>query len=264
MTRFEQSLKDIPFPRQREILFEVGEVLGQHWKKWRIDETGMGKNIAEDLVKKFGSRVEPVTFTNAVKEELANNLRILLEEGNIVLPRCRMIRAQIHSIKQRYTPAGNTIFDAERNRHHHADKMWAIALAVNEGKRKAVKVPLEMHVRSVGATDPNPPPAKGEEAPDPAKIGIVEALFTLPGEGKGGIVAGNEPFPTREEVLDKEREELRAMSDVDLQALGEALSTVKNVYRREGRETEAKAAHAKYARLRKEVIRRQIHREVVT
>ena len=167
VTRFEQSLKDLPFPRQREICFNIGEVLGQHWRKWRIDETGMGKNLAEDLVAKFGRRIEPVTFTNPKKEELANNLRVLLEEQNIVLPRDRGIRAQIHSIKQRYTSSGNTVFDAERNRHHHADKMWAIALAVNDKRKKKKVIVSEVGVRDVGATptSPVPAPAAGPASP---------------------------------------------------------------------------------------------------
>lgn len=273
ITRYEQSLKDIPFPRQRELMFEVGDVLGQHWVKWRIDETGMGKNLAEDLVKKFGSkRVEPITFTSATKERMANSLRILLEEGNIVLPRCRNIRAQIHSIKQRFTSAGNTIFDAERNRHHHADKMWAIALGTVEDRKRKVVVGTEIHIRSVGVSQAAAPevnmdepqmvqaqalPATTEGGTVQASgepVGLVEQLFTLPGEGS--VQASGDAFPTAEEVQARERNEMDAMTDADLVATGKALLTAGRVYKRSGDEDKSRAAHARYQRIRREVKRR--------
>lgn len=256
--RFEQSLKDMPFPRQRELCFEIGTVLGQHWKKWRIDETGLGKNLAEDMVRKFGLRVEPVTFTNPKKEELANNLRVLFEEKNIVLPRERGIRAQIHSIKQRYTASGNTVFDAERNRHHHADKMWAIALAVNEKKNRKTIVPVEMAVRTVGAAPRGPKISPvSKESKDPGDVGIVEALFTLPQAVNTGVQASGAPFPDPDAVKAREISELAAMDDVALVVTGKALAMATRIYRREGNKERANATHSRYQRIRREVKRRK-------
>jgi hypothetical protein len=40
--------------------------------------------------------------------------------------------AQIHSIKKTPTEAGYTRFDTEKNERHHADKFWALALAIHE------------------------------------------------------------------------------------------------------------------------------------
>lgn len=263
VTRFEQSLKDLPFPRQREICFNIGEVLGQHWRKWRIDETGMGKNLAEDLQAKFGRRIEGVTFTNSKKEELANNLRVLLEEKNILLPRDRGIRAQIHSIKQRYTNSGNTVFDAERNRHHHADKMWAIALAVNEKRKKKVIIVSELGVRDVGATPATPVPAPSHgprSLPGVEKVGLVEAMFTLPAQSenpRGGMVAGNSPFPTAEEVKAQEVEDLSGYTNTDLIATGKALLMAARVYKRQGEDDRVRTTRTRYQRLRRELKRRK-------
>lgn len=117
--RYQESFRNMPFPKQRERLFEIITTLRPFLKRFRIDETGLGKNLAEDLSAKFGGVIEPVTFTMPVKEELANGLKILMQERNIVLARCRSTIAQIHSIKQKLTTAGNSIFDSERNRHHH-------------------------------------------------------------------------------------------------------------------------------------------------
>lgn len=263
IARFEQSLKDLPFPRQREILFEVGEVLGQHWKKWRIDETGMGKNLAEDLQGKFGRRIEGVTFTNPKKEALANSLRILMEEQNIVLPRCRKIRAQIHSIKQKYTAAGNTIFDAEKNRHHHADKMWAIALATLENRNKKITVPTEMAVREVGATRSDRPrraptatPRQRPTTSEATPRGVLDELFDVPRE-PGGMVASGEAFPDAQEREAADLNRLRNMSPVDLQATGEALLVAAKVYQREGNDESYRANMTRYQRIRRELRRRK-------
>ena len=55
-------------------------------KRACIDATGMGMQLAEQAKKKFGWKVEPVTFTAPMKEELAFGLRRDFEDRNIPRP----------------------------------------------------------------------------------------------------------------------------------------------------------------------------------
>lgn len=139
--RFNEQYKDMPFPKQRERLKHVIQMLGSNLREFRIDCSGLGRNLAEDLQAKFGRRIIPVEFTRISKSEIAHNLKILFQEKAIVLAKSRDVVTQIHSIKQKITSAGNTIFDAERNRHHHADKMWAIGMACYRKRERKSTVP---------------------------------------------------------------------------------------------------------------------------
>jgi phage FluMu gp28-like protein len=96
-----------------------------------IDATGMGALLAEELHAKWGARVEPVTFTAAVKEDLAVRAKRLLEEGRLKIPYDPAIRAAFNSVKRVVTAAGNVRFDADRtDAAGHADHFWALALAL--------------------------------------------------------------------------------------------------------------------------------------
>ncbi len=95
-----------------------------------IDSTGMGMQLAEDLSHAY-SCVEGVSFTAPVKEKITVDTRIKMENKTIRLPEDRDLINDIHSIKKMVTIAGNIRFDAERNQSGHADRYWALALAVH-------------------------------------------------------------------------------------------------------------------------------------
>ncbi len=81
----------------------------------------------------FGSRVEGIALVGQVKETLAVDLRIAFESKLVAIPRDRALTGQIRSIKKTPTDAGYARFDTEKNERHHADKFWALALAVHAG-----------------------------------------------------------------------------------------------------------------------------------
>ncbi len=96
-----------------------------------IDCGGIGMQLAEEAVEEFGDyRVEAVTFTNALKGELAGRLRRRVEERTIRIPVHERIRNDWHSIERSVTPAGHIRFDADRTAAGHADRFWSAALAV--------------------------------------------------------------------------------------------------------------------------------------
>ena len=105
----------------------------------RVDATGMGLNIAEDLSRKFYGRVNACHFTNENKGEMAKNLKLRFEERSIAIPDDRDLIRQIHSVKRKLTEASNVKFEVEKNRLHHGDKFWALAMASAEGE------PAQMH-----------------------------------------------------------------------------------------------------------------------
>lgn len=72
--------------------------------------------------------MEAVTFTTAVKEDLASAVYLGFQRGEYVLPAYRDLIQQIHSIKKTITSGGHMRFDAERNDRGHADKFWSFAL----------------------------------------------------------------------------------------------------------------------------------------
>lgn len=93
-----------------------------------IDQNGIGMQLAENL--EDATHAQGVTFTNLTKQMWATELKIQLERTRIPLPCDRELAYQIHSIKKMVTPAKNVVYDTDRNEEHHADKLWALALAV--------------------------------------------------------------------------------------------------------------------------------------
>lgn len=101
-----------------------------------IDNTGLGKQFAERAVQRFGKyKVEPITFTPVVKEELAYPVRAAFEDKTVRIPRDPQLRSDLRSIRKETTAAGNIRFTADRGPNGHADRFWALALALHAGKQ---------------------------------------------------------------------------------------------------------------------------------
>ena len=99
-----------------------------------IDATGLGIGWADDAQDKFGSyRVEAVTFTGQVKEALAYPVRGAMEDHTLRIPEDPVIRADLRKVQKTVTAAGNIRFVAESSPDGHADRFWALALALHAG-----------------------------------------------------------------------------------------------------------------------------------
>lgn len=97
-----------------------------------IDATGLGIGWADDAQDAFGQyRVEAVTFTPRVKEALAYPVRSLMEDRGLRIPYDKHVRADLRSVTKQTTLAGNIRFTAERTPDGHADRFWALGLAVH-------------------------------------------------------------------------------------------------------------------------------------
>lgn len=92
-----------------------------------IDATGLGMQLAERARERFGWRVEPVTFTPALKEQLAFGLRTDLEGRRLKLNRDDALRADLRALRKEVTLAGHIRFSGESG-DSHCDRTWALAL----------------------------------------------------------------------------------------------------------------------------------------
>ena len=129
-TRVIKEMDRTPFHIQEEVLSNI--LKHRNLRRCCIDSTGLGMQLAETAQKKFGQyRVEAITFTNKVKEELAYNLRTNFEDKTVYIPSEHDIREDLHSVRRITTTAGNIRFDVEKSEASgHADRFWALALAL--------------------------------------------------------------------------------------------------------------------------------------
>lgn len=132
-TRKRIELKNMPFDAQESILYEI---LGlPNVRRCCIDASGIGRQFAERAEQRFGTyKIEPVTFTAQVKEELAYPLRAAFEDKTLRVPSEEHLRADLRAVKKETTAAGNIRFAADRGKNGHSDRFWAIALALHAAK----------------------------------------------------------------------------------------------------------------------------------
>lgn len=122
------TLRNTTFEAQEKV---IADLMGLGVRRCAVDQSGVGMMLAERLVAKYGTRVEPVTFTAPVKERLATLVKSRFEQRSVRIPDRREIRADLNSVKRFVTAAGNIRFDADRSERGHADRFWALALALN-------------------------------------------------------------------------------------------------------------------------------------
>jgi len=126
VTRCVLTLERTPFRAQ----FEAIEPLVQLADRCCVDATGIGAQMAEELVAKYGAgRVEAVEFNIANKERMATEVKRGFEERKVRIPASPAIRRAMNAVKRYTSPTGHFRFDAERTEAGHADEFWAKALA---------------------------------------------------------------------------------------------------------------------------------------
>lgn len=126
-TRARVIMEKTRFRSQRETLYHY--LSHPRMRRACIDETGIGMQLAEEAEEDFGKfMIEKVTFSSAVKRELAFGLKKEVEETLFLIPSSPQTRQDWHSVKRTVTVAGNERFEGG-NEAGHADEFWAAALA---------------------------------------------------------------------------------------------------------------------------------------
>lgn len=146
-TRVLKVMERAKFSTQRDELFRI--LNHRTLRRCCIDATGLGMQLAEEAQDEFGkSRVEAINFTAAVKEELAYDLRTEFEDRSTLIPGAPEIREDLHAVRKTTTSAGNIRFDVAATEQitGHADRFWALALAIHAAKTRSVG-PLEVRTR---------------------------------------------------------------------------------------------------------------------
>ncbi len=127
-TRMVIELKKMSKPDQEAILWPIMAQM----ERTCVDYTGLGIGWGDDAQRQFGEyRVELVTFTPRVKEALAYPVRGKIEDGKLRIPYRPEVRADLRAVTKETTAAGNIRFTAERSENGHADRFWALGLAVH-------------------------------------------------------------------------------------------------------------------------------------
>lgn len=127
-TRMVVELKNMSKPDQEAVLWPIMANLD----RCCLDYTGLGIGWGDDAQRRFGEyRVETVTFTPRVKETLAYPVRGKMEDKKLRIPYKPEIRADLRAVTKETTAAGNIRFTAERSENGHADRFWALGLAVH-------------------------------------------------------------------------------------------------------------------------------------
>ncbi len=124
--------KGMKFDAQKATIYEVDGRFDI--ESWKIDKTGIGMQLAEELHTASPERFEGVWFSAQRKSKLALNMLKLAEERRLLLPNDPYLLAQMHSI-QKITSGNSIKYDAERDESGHGDLFWAIALAA-DGRAK--------------------------------------------------------------------------------------------------------------------------------
>lgn len=123
-------LRNMKFSAQEKILYRILAL--PEMRRCCIDASGLGMQLAENAADHFGTyRVEPVQFTGPVKEELAYPVKAAFEDLNLRIPFDRDLQSDLRAIKKETTAAGNIRFSADRSENGHADRFWALALALH-------------------------------------------------------------------------------------------------------------------------------------
>ena len=135
-TREVVELQAVEFASQEAALYSILE--RPEIRRCCIDATGIGRQFAERAQKRFGTyKVEEVKFTGPVKEELAYPVRAAFEDKTVRVPEGKHIVADLRAVRKETTTAGNIRFTADRGKNGHADRFWALALAIHAGKPPA-------------------------------------------------------------------------------------------------------------------------------
>ena len=116
-----------------------------------IDKTGLGIGWVDDAQDKFGHIIEGVTFTSQAKEALAYPVRGFMEDQRLRIPYSAEIRADLRNVTKTTTSAGNIRFTAERTANGHADRFWALALAIHATETPVQAIEFESALPRAGS-----------------------------------------------------------------------------------------------------------------
>lgn len=137
--RLRIELLNRPFAEIEEELYRLLRL--RQVKRVCIDATGIGAQLAERASARFGYKVEPITFTARVKEDLAVSFKVDLEKRQLRLADDDQLRADLRGIRKKTSASGNSRYAGEIE-GSHCDRFWAKALRQHGAWEKICTGPL--------------------------------------------------------------------------------------------------------------------------
>ncbi len=127
-----------------------------------MDQTGMGEMPVEEARRRHGQyRIEGVLLTASRKLDLATCLKEAMEDRRLAIPPSQDLRTDLHAVQRVPGATGAPRLVAERGPAGHADRFWALALAVSAaatGHERFGYVPVRL--RRAPDDDPTPRPVR--------------------------------------------------------------------------------------------------------
>ena len=131
--RLRLELSNRPFAEIEEALYRLLRL--PQLKRACLDATGLGRQLAERAAERYEWKIEPITFTARIKEELAIGLRVDLEKHQLRMPEDDKLRADLRGIKKEVTLSGNSRYAGD-SEGSHCDRFWAKALRQHAARYK--------------------------------------------------------------------------------------------------------------------------------
>jgi phage FluMu gp28-like protein len=124
-----KCLHKTPFNEQEAILASYLALPGL--ARVVIDQSGLGRQFAERALSRYGrNRVEGLTITGPVQADLAYALKRCVEDRRVRLPEEPQLLADLRSVRMTTGARGQLSFLSPRQNGSHADRFWALALAL--------------------------------------------------------------------------------------------------------------------------------------
>jgi phage FluMu gp28-like protein len=118
-----------------------------------MDQTGIGDRSTEEMIDKYGeARVEGVNFTAPNKEAMAELAKKTMKARQLLLPdNCPEIFQDLRRIQKTVSLAGAVRFNATRDKFGHADRAWAMMLALNAAYTPPIEIEFQSSQSSLSA-----------------------------------------------------------------------------------------------------------------
>ena len=92
----------------------------------KIDATGIGERLYEELREELGGIIIPYIFTTQIKQMLITDLKIAMEDRKIEIPKNEKLITQLHAL-EKVVNARTISFRHQTGKHD--DYVWSLALA---------------------------------------------------------------------------------------------------------------------------------------
>lgn len=134
------TCKRTKFSQQRKLFEKLRETYG--WQRVCIDSTGLGSQLAEELVEEWGEdEVEALVFTLQSKEDLATRMLRFLREKRFKMRQndgTKRLAAELVAMRRVVQPSGRVVYESPRTSQGHGDRAWSLALALRAAEQAQI------------------------------------------------------------------------------------------------------------------------------